>query len=103
MAPLVSPGKTWEGFATGLVGSLLGYLLVWYGFGQPIPLGPGLCLALATGFTGPAGDISESLLKRSMGVKDSGTLIPGHGGMLDRIDALLFNAPVVYGFVLWLG
>ncbi len=100
LAPQVSPGKTLEGFFGGMVGSLVGSLFVWF-FWQPLPLAAALLLALLAGVIGPLGDLSESLLKRAFGVKDSGHLIPGHGGMLDRIDALLFNAPVVYGFALW--
>jgi phosphatidate cytidylyltransferase len=97
MAPTLSPGKTWEGFA---VGSLAGifvsfvalysdrhhYLNIW----EAIVLGAVVVLAAA------AGDLFESMLKRSAGVKDSSALIPGHGGVLDRIDALLFAAPVYY-------
>lgn len=101
LAPRISPGKTWEGFWGGLAGGYVGLFLVGYFVGGP-PDGIGrLLLPLLCGVAGPVGDLSESLLKRSSGVKDSGQIIPGHGGMLDRMDALLFNAPVVYGFALW--
>jgi phosphatidate cytidylyltransferase len=95
----VSPKKTWEGFAGGALGSLLGALVM-----QRLRLGGELTVAgaLAVGagasVIGPLGDLVESLLKRASGVKDSGRLIPGHGGLLDRIDALLFVAPWVYLF-----
>lgn len=101
LAPKVSPGKTWEGLVGGLVGSLAGLLLVWHLGGRFFPFWEGLVLAVVSGFIGPLGDLGESLVKRGAAVKDSGQLIPGHGGMLDRIDALLFNAPLVYGFALW--
>ena len=97
--PAVSPNKTWEGFAGGAVGSVAGMFIArWVAF-------PGLitvdCVALGLlgAVLGPLGDLCESLLKRAHGVKDSGTLIPGHGGLLDRVDALLFNAPAVYLYV----
>lgn len=98
LAPVLSPGKTVEGFLGGFLGTLAGFLLFWFIFGQPIALAKGLLLIFLVGIFGPLGDLSESLIKRSFGVKDSGNIIPGHGGMLDRIDALLFTAPVVYFF-----
>ena len=101
-AAAVSPGKTIEGWLGGFVGSLLGFLAVWYFSNRSVPLLAGLVMALLTGVTGPLGDLAESLLKRGVGAKDSGHVIPGHGGVFDRIDALLFNAPVVYGFALFL-
>jgi phosphatidate cytidylyltransferase len=103
--PRVSPKKTWEGFAGGVVGSVLGALLVKAVFlGVPQPEGEAFrlswlgCVVVGLGASvlGPLGDLCESMLKRSAGVKDSGRLIPGHGGLLDRIDALLFVAPWVY-------
>ncbi len=96
LCPSISPGKTWEGFIGGLIGSLGAALLVQHFF---LP-GQGLvwiCLiVLLLGCLGAAGDLSESVIKRAFGVKDSGNLLPGHGGLLDRIDSLLLTAPVLY-------
>jgi phosphatidate cytidylyltransferase len=105
--PRVSPSKTWEGFVGGMLASI-GTAFVVRALGAS-QLSPRDCLALgvAVSILGPLGDLAESLLKRSMGVKDSGRLIPGHGGLLDRIDALIFTAPCVYFYasrikgVLW--
>jgi phosphatidate cytidylyltransferase len=102
MFPRISPKKTWEGFAGGVAGSIGGALLLLAIF--PAAWLPGLtaggCFLLGAGgaIVGPVGDLVESMLKRAAGVKDSGKLIPGHGGLLDRIDALLFVAPWVYVF-----
>lgn len=98
--PAVSPNKTWEGFAGGVVGSV-GGMFIARAVAFPA-LTPTDCwaLGLAGAVLGPLGDLCESLLKRAHGVKDSGTLIPGHGGLLDRVDALLFNAPAVYLYVM---
>jgi phosphatidate cytidylyltransferase len=99
MAPAVSPNKTWEGFAGGLLGSVAGMFVA-----RAIAV-PGLtpvdcwALGLAGGVLGPLGDLCESQLKRGHQIKDSGRMIPGHGGLLDRVDALLFNAPAVYLYV----
>ena len=103
--PRISPKKTWEGFAGGVVGSVLGALGTKAFFlAVPQPAGErfGLswaacaCVGLGAAVLGPLGDLAESMLKRAAGVKDSGRLIPGHGGLLDRIDALLFVAPWIY-------
>ncbi len=93
LIPTVSPNKTWEGLIGGLVAATITGILCNWLFGLDInPL-----LAALIGFVlavvGVIGDLTESLIKRQAGVKDSGTLIPGHGGMLDRIDALLFTFP----------
>jgi phosphatidate cytidylyltransferase len=98
--PAVSPNKTWEGFAGGFVGSIGGLFIARLVFPVLRPLD---CVALgvAGGVFGPLGDLCESMLKRAYGAKDSGVLIPGHGGILDRVDALLFNAPVVYLYLTW--
>lgn len=101
LAPALSPSKTWEGWGGGLVGSAIGIFFFRWILPNPLSTGEALGLALLAGLVGPIGDISESLLKRSVGVKDSGHLIPGHGGVLDRIDALLFNGPLFYYFALW--
>ena len=92
LAPAVSPGKTWEGFAGGLlVNLLLALLLAWF-------LGLNLLLLLAviipTSLVSVLGDLLESMVKRHAGVKDSGSLLPGHGGVLDRVDGITAGAPV---------
>ena len=99
--PEVSPNKTWEGFFGGFVGAI-GFLFL-----QRALFFPTLtvldCFVLGGlgSVLGPAGDLCESMLKRAYGVKDSGVIIPGHGGMLDRIDALIFNAPMVFLYVVF--
>lgn len=98
LAPMISPGKTVEGFLGGFLGSFCGFVLFWLIFKRPVPFFYAPFLTLLVGVVGPVGDLCESLIKRSFHVKDSGNVIPGHGGMLDRIDALLFTAPVVYFF-----
>ena len=101
LAPRVSPGKTWEGVLGGM---LLALVVAWGGsawFGVPalrlVPLG-----LLVAAFS-VVGDLTESLFKRAAGLKDSGTLIPGHGGVLDRIDSVLAATPVLCTGLLWLG
>ncbi len=93
--PEVSPNKTWEGFAGGFVGSIGGMFILRTFFWSELSAVDCLVLGAAGAVLGPAGDLCESMLKRAYGVKDSGRIIPGHGGMLDRIDALIFNAPMV--------
>lgn len=102
LCPAVSPGKTWEGFFGGLVGSLGAAWLVWRFFLPEQDL-LWLCLiVLLLGCLGAVGDLSESIIKRAFGVKDSGSLLPGHGGLLDRIDSLLLTAPALY-YLLYFG
>jgi phosphatidate cytidylyltransferase len=92
----VSPKKTREGLFGAVLGSLAGALLAHYTYLPNHTLSGALTLGLLGGPLGQAGDLVESLLKRSLGTKDSGGIVPGHGGILDRIDALLVLAPVVY-------
>jgi phosphatidate cytidylyltransferase len=99
----ISPKKTWEGFAGGLVGSGVGALVVmWLLHPKALTPAGAIVVGLGAGVLGPLGDLAESMVKRAAGVKDSGTIIPGHGGLLDRIDALLFVAPWVYVCAAWL-
>jgi phosphatidate cytidylyltransferase len=99
--PAVSPKKTRAGFVGALVGASVGTLIAHFTFLPELELGLGLVLAVIAGALGQLGDLAESLLKRSTGIKDSGSLVPGHGGMLDRLDAVLVVGPLVYLFVLW--
>jgi phosphatidate cytidylyltransferase len=95
IAPQVSPNKSWEGAIGASVACLAAgaFLLpLW----EPWTLASGLVLAAATCVVAPLGDLSESMLKRDLAVKDMGSILPGHGGVLDRVDALLFMAPVLY-------
>lgn len=124
LAPSISPNKTWEGTVASVLGSLV-VAWCWVWFAPPLSVWlhrvgltgetlsreraelffPPLALvgvAVATNLAAQFGDLAESMLKRGAGVKDSGTLIPGHGGVLDRIDALLFAAPVVWYYALFL-
>jgi phosphatidate cytidylyltransferase len=98
LCPAISPNKTIEGAAGGLVANLLVGSLFKYFFMPLLPWGLSLLLFLVIGVSGQVGDLFESELKRGGNVKDSGVLLPGHGGVLDRIDALLFAAPVAYLF-----
>jgi phosphatidate cytidylyltransferase len=100
LMPKVSPGKTWEGFLCGLAGGAAALLLVRTLLLAPLGWLDGVVIALVAGTFGPVGDLCKSMLKRAYHVKDSGRLFPGHGGMLDRIDAVLFNAPVVLLYAL---
>ncbi|MBT8359234.1 MAG: phosphatidate cytidylyltransferase [Deltaproteobacteria bacterium] len=99
LCPSVSPGKTIEGSLGGLAANLVVGSVVKIFFLPALPWVQGLFLFVAMGIAGQAGDLFESMLKRSSNIKDSGSLLPGHGGFLDRIDALLFAAPVVYLFI----
>ncbi|NQT09874.1 MAG: phosphatidate cytidylyltransferase [Desulfobacteraceae bacterium] len=98
LCPAVSPGKTIEGAIGGLAATLGAGLIFMNYFLKSFPLWPGILFFLSIGVIGQLGDLFESELKRYAGVKDSGSILPGHGGILDRIDALLFAAPVAYFF-----
>lgn len=100
--PEVSPSKSWEGFFGGFVGAI-GFMFIERQFFAPfLTVVDCVFLGLCGSLLGPAGDLCESMLKRAYGVKDSGNIIPGHGGMLDRVDALIFNAPMVLLYVQFL-
>jgi phosphatidate cytidylyltransferase len=103
LAPAISPGKTVEGAVGGLAVGLLVGLLAKHLLLPALPWGTAVGFCLLVGVAGQVGDLFESALKRSSDVKDSGSILPGHGGVLDRIDALLFAAPVAYlcrGYIL---
>ena len=122
MSPRISPKKTWEGALASIIASV-GVGMSLYNYALPIstalfnahliekkdglfalekaPLWPVILLSAAINVAAQLGDLVESLIKRGAGVKDSGTLLPGHGGMLDRVDALLFAAPVLWYYAAW--
>jgi phosphatidate cytidylyltransferase len=122
MSPRISPKKTWEGAAASMIASIaVGWLMFHYSlavssallrwgliqrrgglFGLERPaMGPVILLTVALNVAAQLGDLVESLIKRGAGVKDSGSILPGHGGMLDRIDALLFASPVLWYYLAW--
>ncbi len=96
--PRLSPKKSWEGVIGGLLLTILAALAISH-FYQPVDTAGMVIIALLTAIAATYGDLAESMLKRSMDVKDSGKLLPGHGGLLDRIDSLLFVGPVIYIFL----
>ncbi|HEV2707091.1 MAG TPA: phosphatidate cytidylyltransferase [Pyrinomonadaceae bacterium] len=98
LAPGISPGKTWEGALGGLVASLLFAALAHFWFFRELPLPVALGLAAVMNVLGVVGDLTESALKRGAKAKDAAQILPGHGGLLDRLDSLLFNAPLIYYF-----
>lgn len=101
MAPGVSPKKSWEGAAGGLAAAVGGALVAHFWFFQSLPLAHAILLGLLLGGMGILGDLAESMLKRATGSKDSSGLLPGHGGVLDRVDSLIFSAPVLYYYFLF--
>jgi phosphatidate cytidylyltransferase len=101
LAPSVSPKKSWEG-ALGGTAFIVAVAAVVGPHIAPFGVGSAVALAAVTAFCAPLGDLAESMLKRDLGVKDMGSLLPGHGGVLDRIDALLACAPAAYWLVRWL-
>lgn len=98
LAPRTSPGKTWEGLVFGTVATVFVVFVAFYH--HFLTIGQSVVVGVVVAIAAPTGDLFESLLKRDMDVKDTGTLLGGHGGMLDRIDALLFAAPAVYFTIL---
>ncbi|HEV2342379.1 MAG TPA: phosphatidate cytidylyltransferase [Candidatus Acidoferrales bacterium] len=100
MAPALSPAKTWEGALGNVLGSLIvGFVFAWWQAGDVTPW---LVTGVLANIAGQVGDLVESAYKRGAGAKDSGSLLPGHGGMLDRIDSLILAAPVVWLAAGWL-
>ena len=100
LAPAISPKKTWEGAIANFLGCILGAIGVGYFLGLPIP--QSIACGMVSGVLGQAGDLYESALKRKAGVKDSGAVLPGHGGVLDRLDSLLATAiPIALIVYLW--
>jgi phosphatidate cytidylyltransferase len=102
LAPNISPGKTWEGAIGGIGGAIAMSVLFFTPTPFQLPLAYWQVIPLSIGVSilGQAGDVVESLLKRNMGAKDSGTLMPGHGGMLDRMDSIIFAGVLVYYYAL---
>lgn len=98
-SPTVSPKKTWEGSVAGWLACTIVTTALATFLGAPVL--PSIALGLTTGVLGTMGDLGVSFIKRQVGAKDSGHLIPGHGGMLDRVDSLLFVSAIVYYFALW--
>ena len=98
LAPTISPGKTWEGVVGGVGAAVVMAWISHYWFFPELPLKYGLPLAVVMTVLGILGDLSESALKRGAGAKDAATILPGHGGLLDRLDSLLFGAPLIYYF-----
>ena len=96
LSPRISPKKTVEGLAGGVVASVITAVVIHYTFFEQFPLQHAIIVGIVLSITGVIGDLAETMWKRSAAVKDSGTLIPGHGGFLDRFDSILFTAPILY-------
>ena len=104
MSPRVSPNKSWEGYVGGVIGGALGALLLaslWHLRAPAITPVKGLILGLIVTIVSPLGDLGESMLKRGFGVKDTSQLLPGHGGIMDRIDSWLWAAAIGYYLILY--
>jgi phosphatidate cytidylyltransferase len=102
LAPSISPHKTIEGAVGGILGSLCGAILGGLWLLGHFTVAQCLAVGIMLAVLGQLGDLSESLLKRSTGIKDSGMLIPGHGGILDKVDGILFGAPALYYYVFYI-
>ena len=99
LAPSISPNKTVEGFVGGLAGAVLGAAVFSEFFMPGFGLHHAVIVGFIAGLAGPVGDLAESSTKRKMGVKDSGSFLPGHGGALDRMDSWMFTAPLFYVYL----
>jgi phosphatidate cytidylyltransferase len=95
MAPTISPKKSWEGFAGSVVAAATGSALVFF-FALDAPFYWGLVYGVAIAAVAVLGDLAESMLKRDIGIKDMSRLLPGHGGLMDRLDSILFAVPTAY-------
>lgn len=102
LAPRVSPKKTWEGSVAGFLGGLIGFFAFSWFLLPELPVIHSVIIGIIIGSVGQLGDLSESQIKRDAGVKDSSTLIPGHGGVIDRFDSLLFIMPMISLYLLLL-
>lgn len=102
LLPRISPKKTWEGTLGGVLSTFLTGALLYLCFGE-LSMGNWMMLALIVATFGSLGDLVESMLKRSVGVKDSGNIMPGHGGLLDRFDAFMFMLPFAAAYLWWVG
>jgi phosphatidate cytidylyltransferase len=100
MVPQISPNKTWEGAIGGMIFCLAATILISTYFDLPINITNQIVLGFIISILAQIGDITESALKRLSGVKDSGTVLPGHGGFLDRIDSFIFVLPVTYYWII---
>jgi phosphatidate cytidylyltransferase len=96
LSPRISPKKTIEGLAGGMTASIITAVVIHFTFFKEFPLLHAIIAGVILSFAGVIGDLAESMWKRSADVKDSGTLIPGHGGFLDRFDSIFFTAPILY-------
>lgn len=97
LAPVSSPNKTWEGFAFGFLGAAIGFTITWFASGSfPVSFTAAVPAVIIVSTMGPLGDVIASRLKRIADVKDSSSLLPGHGGLFDRFDSLIMSAPFVY-------
>lgn len=101
LAPRLSPGKTWEGALAGILAAVAVAVALRYLLALDLSPQAAVLLGALAGVAGQVGDLAESRIKRWAGVKDSGRLLPGHGGLLDRIDSIVFNLVVVYYFLRW--
>ncbi len=99
LAPSISPGKTWEGAFAGLAAGVGASLVITSGFDLPIGAWKAVVLGLLIALFSQAGDLAESMIKRAAGVKDAGSILPGHGGILDRLDSLIPSVVVLYYFL----
>ena len=100
LAPRISPGKSIEGAVAGVVAGVAAALLAHVWWFQRLPVGHAVIIGLLLGIAGIAGDLAESILKRAAGAKDSSAILPGHGGMLYRVDSLLIAGPALYYYYL---
>jgi phosphatidate cytidylyltransferase len=98
MAPSISPKKSWEGFAGSLASTAVGSAILLY-LAMDLPLWAGAVFGLAVSGAAVLGDLAESLIKRDLGIKDMSDLLPGHGGLMDRLDSVLFALPTAFAIL----